>query len=193
MRDQILFLTTKKNQYQSAWVENSDLIVPADVFNRLLKIWNYAPLRAKLNKRFVSWKPSSDVGNTIVTVKKALKQKVYDSSLTPKADLLWLGCYDSVEKCLGITDSVSNPNLLSNVILKEEHGIVTDSEIQDFLNRTASLTQGDLEQAFLLAQFPQSLATWYALKLLSRRASLVGGDNAYLQKVHEYQFQKFIY
>ncbi|WP_413613030.1 hypothetical protein [Bdellovibrio sp. HCB-110] len=186
-RNELLLLTTQNKEIKSRWVENENLEVPTEIFERFLRLWQESSLQSRMESTLVSWSIEGDI--THVVIKKALYEANIDASTVSSSELLWLGCYDGFTQCLGMNEIISNPNLLRNLILKEEVNKISREDLQAFLKRSAGLKMEDAEEAFLKARFPQGLAQWYALKLLSRKDSLEKPlmGNSYLAQISRYQ------
>lgn len=189
-RDQVLFLTTQDSRYNSRWMNGQTLRVPNVIFQRFLRLWKEAPLKGKIENAFSSWKNEGDW--VVLHVKKALKQDKKAANKDHQVELLWLGCYDSEHLCLGMNDTFSNPNLLAPTVSQDEVRALSKKAIAEFQARTRSLTSFALAKKLNEVGFPNSLAQWYAVKLLSRRASLLGEQNTYLQQVQNFQYGDII-
>lgn len=186
-RNELFALSTGNEKLQSRWVENESREIPTVVFERFLRLWHQSSLQPKMETALAPW--TSRDGVTHLVIKKALRESAEDLSTIPLADQLWLGCYDGVSYCLGMNETVSNPNLLRDTVLKEELQHLKTEERGTFVGRTASLTLETAEAAFKRARFPQEIASWYALKVLSRKTAFATESvrNPYVEKINRYQ------
>ncbi|KYG64778.1 hypothetical protein AZI86_11275 [Bdellovibrio bacteriovorus] len=189
-RDQVLLLSTGNGIFDSQWANGQKIIIPNAIFQRFLRLSKEAPLQAKMENIFESWTHEGDWVH--LYVKKSLRQALKAQGAAPAVDLLWLGCVDSEHLCLGMNDTLSNPNLLSAEIPFEVAKTLKPEDLESFRMRTKDLTAFALAKAFQKAGMPNSLAQWNAVKLLSRRASLLREKNIFLSQVQNFQYGEVI-
>lgn len=184
-RDQLLLLSTKNKIFKSEWIENETLKVPNITFNLFFNLWKESPVKFKIDRTLGNWLIENEF--THLTVKKALLRQNFSINEIPKADLIWLGCYDRADYCLGLGETLANPNQLESLIPHSQTARLSFQELNEFMRRTESLTVVDIEQSLLKAHFPETLAKWFALKLMSRRLSLTEGkENAFTSKLNQF-------
>lgn len=190
-RDQLFFASTKDERFNSQLIQNEKIRLPSVLFQRLLRLWKEAPLKSKVENAFTSWSAQSDY--TEVHIRRALKRTSLSPKAYPAVDQLWLGCYDGPELCLGFNEDLSNPNLLANTIEKDELTGLNAADLKDFKSRTAHLKQSDLEEIFVRALVPRELAQLYALKLMSRRATILKEANPFASSLNSFHVEGLIH
>lgn len=175
-----LLATASGKTPTSILIQEAHLRMSAEQFHRLLALWPEMPLKARWTSRLSLVKTDAD-GSVLLRIHRALAEKARPER---PAKILqdWLGCDSSQELCLGMSETLSNPNHLPALW---SAGEITPQEKASFLKATASFDRVRLTKLFEQHGFPTILADWYALRLLSRRQSLNQPENhnSFLQEL----------
>lgn len=139
-------------------------------FQKLAHLWPEMSLKAAWSSRLSL--VQAEGASVKLKILKGLLRRGPTPTLT-SGEKIWLGCDDSVEHCLGMTATISNPNLLTPMPTLEESRLLQALSSTENLQRTARLTLPELTSAFERARIPSEMARWMALKLLSRRQSVL--------------------
>ncbi|MFN7728585.1 MAG: hypothetical protein ACK5P7_05470 [Bdellovibrio sp.] len=155
---------------RSRLVINENFVLNKSDFQKMMHVWPEMPLKASWTSRLQILKAAGD--SVTVLVRKGL-MRTQSSIEVPRSIAVWLGCARDTTQCLGMTDTISNPNLLNAVPTALELNLLNADEIKDLQARTAGLNLESLKSVFLKNGFPNAMAEWMGLKLLARRHALV--------------------
>lgn len=156
-------------------LQGADVQLSLSDFQKLAHLWPEMALKANWSSRLSL--VQSDGATVSLKILKGLLRLKPTPSLNG-AEKIWLGCDEALDHCLGMTATVSNPNLLTAMPTLEESRLFRGLAPADLRARTARLTVQDLASAFERALFPAEMSHWMALKLLSRRHAILERSSA---------------